>query len=168
MQASQAFTSGFNYDNIERVYHGDYAGYIYNHDTGNSFNPAGVETAVDAEYETPDMDFGDLGTLKTLKYVKISVTPEGNVQPYLRIRYDYEDTNIPQPDAYLLSTIPKPAIFGSGLFGTSIFGAGGTPMVRQAIQGSGTTSKFKLYSNDTNGPYTINGLYIDYQPSGRR
>ncbi len=168
MQASQAFTSGFNYDNIERVYHGDYAGYVYNHDTGDSFNPAGVETAVDAEYETPDSDFGDLGTLKTLKYIKISVTPEGSVQPYLRVRYDYEDTSVPQPDAYLLDTIPSPAIFGEGLLGTSIFGAGDSPMVRQAIQGSGNTAKFRLYSNDTKGPYTINGLYIDYQPSGRR
>jgi hypothetical protein len=168
MQASQAFTSGFNYDNVERIYHGDYAGYVYNHDTGDSFNPAGVETAVDAVYETPDMDFGDLGTLKTLKYIKISASPEGSVQPYLRVRYDYEDSTIPQPDAILLSTIPKPAIFGSGLMGTSVFGAGDSPMVRQALQGSGTTAKFKFYSNDTKGPYTINGLYIDYQPSGRR
>jgi hypothetical protein len=168
MQASQAFTSGFNYDNIERTYHGDFAGYVYNHDTGDSFNPAGTETAVDAIYATPDMDFGDLGTLKTLKYVKISVTPEGSVQPYLKVRYDYDDTTIPQPAAILLATIPKPAIFGSGLMGTSVFGAGDSPMVRQSLQGSGTTAKFKLYSNDTKGPYTINGLYIDYQPSGRR
>ena len=168
IQASQGFTSGFDKDNVEKTYHGDYAGYVYNHDTGNSFNPAGVETSVDAEYECPDIDFGDLGTLKTLKYIKISVSPEGTVQPSLRVRYDYEDTNIPQPGDYTLSSIPSPAIFGKGLFNSAIFGAGDSPMVRQAIQGSGNTAKFRIYSDDTNGPYRINGLYIDYEPSGRR
>ena len=168
IQASQGFTSGFDKDNIEKIYHGDYAGYVYNHDTGNSFNPAGVETSVDAEYECPDLDFGDLGSLKTLKYIKISVSPEGTVQPSLRVRYDYEDTNIPQPGDYTLSTIPSPAIFGKGLFNSAVFGAGDSPMVRQAIQGSGNTAKFRIFSDDTKGPYRINGLYINYEPSGRR
>ena len=86
----------------------------------------------------------------------------------MRVRYDYEDTNIPQPGDYTLSSIPSPAIFGKGLFNSAIFGAGDSPMVRQAIQGSGNTAKFRIYSDDTNGPYRINGLYIDYEPSGRR
>ena len=167
IQASQAFTSGFNKDNIEKIYHGDYAGYVYNHDTGNQFNPAGTATNIDAEYESPDIDFGDLGTLKTLNYVKISVSPEGTVQPSLRVRYDYEDTNIPQPGNYTLSSIPSPAIFGSGIFNTSILGAAATPMTRQTIEGSGNTAKFRIFSDDQNGPYRINGLYIDYEPSGR-
>ena len=168
IQASQGFTSGYDKDNVEKIYHGDYTGYVYNHDTGDEFNPAGTATNIDAEYESPDIDFGDLGTLKTLKYVKISVSPEGTVQPSLRVRYDYEDTNIPQPGDYTLSSIPSPAIFGKGVFNTAIFGAGDSPMVRQAIQGSGNTAKFRIYSDDTNGPYRINGLYIDYEPSGRR
>ena len=168
IQASQGFTSGFDKDNVEKIYHGDYTGYVYNHDTGDQFNPAGTATNIDAEYESPDIDFGDLGTLKTLKYVKISVSPEGTVQPSLRVRYDYEDTNIPQPGDYTLTSIPSPAIFGSGIFNTSVFGAAATPMTRQAVQGSGNTAKFRIYSDDQNGPYRINGLYIDYEPSGRR
>ena len=168
IQASQGFTSGFDKDNVEKIYHGDYTGYVYNHDTGDQFNPAGTATNIDAEYESPDIDFGDLGTLKTLKYIKISISPEGTVQPSLRVRYDYEDTNIPQPGDYTLTSIPSPAIFGSGIFNTSILGAAATPMTRQAIQGSGNTAKFRIYSDDQNGSYRINGLYIDYEPSGRR
>ena len=110
----------------------------------------------------------NISTLKTLKYVKISISPEGTVQPTLRVRYDYEDTNIPQPGDYTLTSIPSPAIFGSGIFNTSIFGAAATPMTRQAVQGSGNTAKFRISSDDTKGPYTINGLYINYEPSGRR
>ena len=168
IQASQGFTSGYDKDNVEKIYHGDYTGYVYNHDTGDQFNPAGTATNIDAEYESPDIDFGDLGTLKTLKYVKISISPEGTVQPTLRVRYDYEDTNIPQPGDYTLTSIPSPAIFGSGIFNTSIFGAAATPMTRQAVQGSGNTAKFRIFSDDQNGSYRINGLYINYEPSGRR
>ena len=168
IQASQGFTSGYDKDNVEKIYHGDYTGYVYNHDTGDQFNPAGTATNIDAEYESPDIDFGDLGTLKTLKYVKISISPEGTVQPTLRVRYDYEDTNIPQPGDYTLTSIPSPAIFGSGIFNTSVFGAAATPMTRQAVQGSGNTAKFRIFSDDQNGSYRINGLYINYEPSGRR
>ena len=47
---------------LEKYYHGDFAGQVFLHDTGNSFNGANVV----AEYQTPDIDYGDLGTLKTL------------------------------------------------------------------------------------------------------
>ena len=168
IQASQAFTSGFDKDNVEKIYHGDYSGYIYNHDVGDQFNPAGTATNIDAEYITPNMDFGDLGTLKTLRYVKLSIKPEGTVQPSLRVRYDYDDQNLPQPSDYTLTSIPSPAIFGSGIFNVGTFGASENPMVRTAIQGSGTTTSFKLFSDDQKGPYTVSGLYINYEPSGRR
>ena len=167
IQASGGITSGFNSVGVEEFYHGDYAGYVYNHDTGDEFNPAGTATNIDAEYETPSLDFGDLGTLKTLKYVKLSVRPEGAVQPSLKVSYDYDDSNIPQPDNYTLDTIPASAIFGSGIFNSVTFGAASVPMVRQTIEGSGNTAYLRLFSNDQNGPYTINGIYIDYEPSGR-
>ena len=167
IQASAGIASGFTNTGVEKFYHGDYAGYIYNHDTGNDFNPAGTATNISAEYETPSMDFGDLGTLKTLKYVKLSVKPEGSVQPTLRVRYDYEDDATPQPSDYTLSNIPPAAIFGSGVFNSVTFGAAENPMVKQTVEGSGNTSSFRLFSDDQNGPYTINGIYIDYVPSGR-
>ena len=161
-------TSGFNSDGIEKELHGDLAGYIYNHDTGNSFISAESPFDIDAQYTTPNFDFGDIGTRKTLHYAKISITPEGEVQPTLRVRYDYEDTEIPQPADYILDTVPLPAIFGTSVFGTAIFGASNDPMLRQAIQGSGSVCNFRIRSSDQNAPYAINGLYINYVPSGRR
>ena len=167
IQGSGGFTSGFDSTGTEKLYHGDYAGYIYNHDTGDEFNPAGTASNIDAEYETPSIDFGDLGVLKTLKYVKLSVKPEGSVQPSLKVVYDYDDSTIPQPAAYTLSSIPTPAIFGTGAFNAVTFGAAPNPMTRQTVEGSGNTAFLRLFSNDQNGPYTVNGIYIDYEPSGR-
>ena len=167
IQASAGLTSGFTNTGVEKFYHGDYARYVYNHDTGNDFNPAGTATNIDAEYQTPSMDFGDLGTSKTLKYIKLSVKPEGAVQPSLGIGYDFDDNFIAQPADYVLDSIPPAAIFGSGVFNSATFGAAENPMIRKTVEGSGRTAYFKVHSNDRNGPYTINGIYIDYVPSGR-
>ena len=103
-----------------------------------------------------------------MHYAKISVSPEGEVSPTLRVRYDYEDPNIPQPADYPLATIPLPATFGTSLFGTGVFGASNDPMVRQAIEGSGHAVSFRVSSLDQNPSYSINGIYINYVPSGRR
>ena len=164
-----AVTSGFNYAGKEKTYHGDREGYVYNHDTGNSFNPAGTETSVAAEYQSPDFDCGDFGTLKTLDHIKVSLFPEGSVEPTLRVRFDYDSTDRLQPtDVGIISATPS--IFGdtATVFGTSTFGAPEQPLVRAALTGSGHSNFFKVFSSDTNAPYTINGLYINYRPSGRQ
>ena len=171
IDASSAATSGFDSDGVEKYYHGNYAGAVFNHDTGdNLLDTSGTDTNIVAEYQTPDLDYGDLGTLKTLKYVKVSATPEGTVSTKLRIRYNYDDPDTPQPSDYTLS-IDKPSLFGTAAFGSTAahtFGAASDPITRQVVEGSGHSNYFRIFSDDQNSPYTINGLYIDYAPSGRQ
>ena len=169
IDASAAAASGFNSSGVEKHYHGDYNGYIYNHDTGNSFNPAETETNIKAEYQTPDLDYGDLGTLKTLKYVKVSATPEGEISSTLRIRYNFDNPDSPHPADYSVS-VDKPSLFGNATFttGSYVFGAASDPITRQVVEGSGHSNYFRVFSDDTKDPYTINGIYIDYVPSGRQ
>ena len=159
-----AIGSGFDTNGIEKYYHGDTDGYVYLHNSGDNFDGA----AIDARYQTPDYDYGDFGTLKTLHYVKLSIGPENEVQPSVRVRFDYDSNETPQPEDYILDSVPAPSIFGTALLGTAKFGASEQPLVRLALQGSGYSNSFRILTNDTNAPYTINGLYIDYIPSGRR
>ena len=161
-----AVTSGFNASDIEKAFHGDRDGYVYNHDTGNSFNPAGTETNIHAKYQSPDFDYGDFGTLKTLDHVKVSLKPEGVADPTLRVRFDFDSTDKIQPVDVSLE-VDEPALFGTAVFGTATFGAPEVPLIRQHVQGSGHSNFFKIFSEDTNAPYTINGLYVNYRPSGR-
>ena len=170
IDASAAAVSGFNSSGVEKYYHGDYNGKVYNHDTGDSFlDSGGSATNIIAKYQTPDIDYGDLGTLKTLKYVKVSITPEGEVDTSLRIRYNFDDLDSPQPTDYSLS-IPKPSLFGTAVFGSTAghkFGAATDPITRQSVEGSGKSNYFRIFSDNQNSPYTVNGIYIDYVPSGR-
>ena len=170
IDASAAAVSGFNSSGVEKYYHGDYIGKVYNHDTGDNFlDSGGAETNIVAKYQTPDLDYGDLGTLKTLKYVKVSITPEGTVDTSLRIRYNFDDLDSPQPTDYSLS-VPKPSLFATATFGTAggyKFGAATDPITRQSVEGSGKSNYFRIFSDNQNSPYTVNGIYIDYVPSGR-
>lgn len=165
---STCIASGFDEVGIERTYHGDSNGYVYTHDVGNSFNPAGIEEEIDAAYQTPSLDFGDAGTRKTMRYIRLSVSPEGEIRPTLRVRYDYEDPKVAQPLDYVFDEIPLPSVLGTGIFASSVFGAPSDPLVRKPIQGSGNTVSFIIRSNDTKSPYKVNGMYVDYSPSGRR
>ena len=162
------FVSGLDKDGIEQVYHGDKDGYIYNHLSGNSFYTGGAAKDIDAVYQTPDFDFGDVGTRKTLKYARVSFSPEGAVEPSFRVRYDYEDPDIPQPEPFAVSTIALPAILGTSAFNAVTFGATSDPMERITLEGSGNTCSFRITSEDQKSAYAVNGLYIDYMPSGRR
>jgi hypothetical protein len=157
--------AGFDENGVEKYYHGDTDGYVLIHDTGNDFNGSTIL----ARYSTPDYDYGDLGTLKTLHYVRVSCSAEGIVTPALQVKYDFGSTSIPQPPAnFEFGTVNPPSIFGDAVFGTNVFGGAAAPMIRIPVQGSGTSSNFTVLTEDSKAPYTINGLYIDFIPSGRR
>ena len=171
IDASAAATSGFNSNGVEQYFHGDYAGKIYNHDTGDSLlDEAGNDVNILSKYQTPELDYGDIGTVKTLKYVKVSITPEGTVDTKLKVKYDFDRLDAPQPSDYTLQ-VDSPSLFGTATFGTAggyTFGGQTDPLVRQTVEGSGTSNYFRIFSNNQNSPYTINGIYVDYIPSGRQ
>ena len=161
----------------EQVFHGDRLGQVYSHDLGNKFIHAGTDANIKAEYQSPSLDFGDMGTRKTIQYVKISATPDDDnitvaAEPKLSVVFDFEDTNIQQPPTYTLPSIYPVAEFGVSRFSndsfTSYFGASDNPLIRQPVQGSCYSSSYKISSEDQLSPYTINGLYINYVPAGRR
>ena len=157
--------SGFDQNGVEQYYHGDTDGYVHVHDSGNDFDGSTIL----ARYATPDYDYGDLGTLKTLHYLKVSASAEGVVEPNVQVRFDYGSTDIPQPpELFDLGIIDPPSLFGEAIFNTNVFGGAESPLVRVALQGSGHSNNFTIISEDTKAPYTINGLYINFVPSGRR
>lgn len=165
---SHGFASDLDANGIEKLYHGDKDGYIYTHDSGTSFYDSGTAGNISAVYQTSFFDFGDVGTRKAMKYVRISFTPEGECTPTLKLSFDYEDTFVPQPEPFEIGTIDLPALFNLSTFNNVKFGASNAPMERITVEGSGNTCSFKLTSNDQLASYGVNGIYVDYMPAGRR
>ena len=160
-----AIGSGFDSSGIEQYYHGDTNGNVYLHDSGADFNG----TSILARYTTPNYDYGDLGTLKTLHYLRVSMATEGIVEPDVQIRFDFNSSDVPQPnDLFDLGVINPPSLFGEAVFNTNKFAGQNNPMIRVPLQGSGTSNNFTVISNDAKPSYTVNGLYVDFIPSGRR
>jgi hypothetical protein len=158
-------TSDLNSSGTEFIYHADESGYVYKHDTGNSFDGSNVQ----AEFQTPDMDYGDNGLRKSLYKIKANIEPEGIQNDLnLRIRYDFESSEVPQPGNFLVGNLSSASLFGSAIFGSGIFGASTLPSKSILVTGSGFSNNFKFFSNDTNAPYSVNGMFVSFIAGGRR
>ena len=158
-------TSDVNNDGTEVLHHTDETGYVYKHDTGNSFDGANVV----AEFQTPDMDYGDNGLRKSLYKVKTNIEPEGTQNDLLlRIRYDFESGEVPQPGNFSVGNLSSASLFGTAIFGTATFGATTLPSKSVLVTGSGFSNNFKFFSDDTNAPYSVNGMFVSFIAGGRR
>ena len=159
--------SDLNINNKEVQFGSNESGYVYQLDTGNNFDGSNIN----AQFQTPDMDYGDNGLRKSLYAVKANIEPEGtNNNLKLRIRYDFESTEVPQPGDFTVGNLSSAAIFGAStsIFGTSIFGAVTLPSKKVIVTGSGFSNNFKFFSNDTDASYSVNGMFVSFIAGGRR
>ena len=147
-------SSELNPQNEEVKFGANETGYIYEIDKGNNFDGANIN----AKFQTPDMDYGDNGLRKSLYTVKANIKPEGT-QPDLkmRIRYDFESTDVPQPGSVAVGTLAATSLYGTAVFGTATYGAVTLPSKRMLVTGSGFSNNFRFFSNDTNAAYAVNG-----------
>ena len=158
-------SSELNPQNQEVKFGANETGYIYEIDKGNNFDGANIN----AKFQTPDMDYGDNGLRKSLYTVKANIKPEGT-QPDLkmRIRYDFESTDVPQPGSVAVGTLAATSLYGNAVFGTATYGAVTLPSKRMLVTGSGFSNNFRFFSNDTNAAYAVNGLFVSFIAGGRR
>lgn len=158
-------SSELNPQNEEVKFGANENGYVYEIDKGNDFDT----TNINAKFQTPDMDYGDNGLRKSLYGVKANIKPEGT-QPDLqmRIRYDFESTDVPQPGAVSVGSLNSTSLYGSAVFGTGTYGAVTLPSKRMIVTGSGFSNNFRFFSDDTNAAYAVNGLFVSFIAGGRR
>jgi len=158
-------TSDLNTSNEEVKFSADESGYVYLHDSGNSFNGENISGI----FQTPDMDYGDNGLRKSLYAVKANIKPEGTQDDLkLRIRYDFASSDVPQPGVFNVGTLAATSLYGSAVYGSGIYGAVTLPSKRMVVIGSGFSNSFRFYSNDTNAAYAVNGLFVSFIAGGRR
>jgi len=145
-------------------YHGDDDGYIYIHDSGDTFNGTNIPYV----YSTPDIDYGDEGMRKTLHYMLLSIKPEGATDIKLKVSYDFNSPKILQPPLQDVGAISYPTYYNVGQYGTARYGGSLSPTTRINLRGSGTSSSFRFTGADANPPFILTGYYITFAIMDRR
>ena len=84
-----------------------------------------------------------------------------------QLRYNYDDTNTPQPSSYSFSSAQVAAFYGSGSYGTSAYGSSGFPLERISVEGSGFVVAFKLNDESTRQALSLRGFELEYVNRGR-
>ena len=154
--------------NSETTISGGYDGYIYKQDDGNVWTRSGGTESIDSTFRSPDLTMGDPGIRKNMQRINLNWKPEGEVSANMYVKYNYDDGETPQPDVITLETSGSGAIFGSGQFGTAVYGLGDLPITRKTVEGSGFAVALKITDTSTNNPWTIKGFQMEFTPGGRR
>ena len=147
----------------ETVVHGGFDGFVYKQESGNDF----AGTNIKAVYRSPDLTMGDAGIRKNMQRINLNFDTEGTVDASLFVKFDFEDASVPQPAAYSLSTQSTAAVYGTGTYGTSVYGATGIPIVRQSVEGSGFTVVIRVEDESGNPPITLKGFELEFTPGAR-
>jgi len=144
---------------------------VYKQESGGSFTRAGSTFTITGFYRSPDMSLGDPGIRKNMQRAlvnyKVNEQMDTTNQTFT-LRYNYDDTNTPQPSSYSFSSAQVAAFYGSGLYGTSAYGSSGFPLERVSVEGSGFVVAFKLEDESTKQALSLRGFELEYINGGRR
>ena len=154
--------------NTETIVSGGYDGFVYQQESGNQYTRSGTTAAIPGRYRSPDLTMGDPGIRKNMQRVIVNYTNEGLVDANLQVRYDFDASTTPQPAAVSITTGNVPALYGTGVYNTSVYGQSGIPLVRQHVVGSGFTVALKVTDDSTNPPISLKGFELEFVPGGRR
>ena len=140
----------------ERVYFGDYSGFVYRADTGINDNPSGIATAIDSYWYSKWMNFDDLVDKKGIPSVYIYYQISSSTLTFA-YSYDFEST-----DTYTqtFSMATSSAVYGTAIFDLDTYAATGGAIKRRDLTGRGTVIRFKFANATIDEYFRIDGLGI--------
>ena len=147
------------FNKSEVILHGGLDGYVYLHDSGNSFNGDNI----DATYEVPELDYGDIGTKKTLHWIDTFFVVEGaNTSINMYVSYDFGSSSTMQPNTYKISDLLALAVYDDALFDSAEFSSTARAVSRVRVEGSGYSHSIKITSFSSESAFSISNMYIRF------
>lgn len=141
-------------DGEERVYFGDYSGYVYRADIGTEDNPATVETAIDAYYYTKWFNFDDLVELKGVPHI-VLYFQIANTTLTMAYSYDFE---VADQYSQSFSLATSSSVYGTAIYGTDTYAGSGGNVLRRDLTGRGRVIRFKFASSVLDETMQIDGF----------
>jgi len=162
----RAHVADSNYNqNVEVVLFANDDGYLYQMESGNSFDGSNIRTT----FATPHLPVSDPRRRKTFYKLFLYTDPQGSVGFDVSLKLDFDSQGTIQPSPISIqNTQGTVGFFGTGTFGTTRFGTKLLKLFQTQVVGSGFTVSFQFSSNDTNPPYSIDALTVEYGINDRR
>ena len=155
-----------NYNqNVEVVLFSNNDGYLYQMESGNTFDGANIKTT----FATPHIPISDPRKRKTFYKLFLYTDPQGSVSFDVSLKLDFDSQGTIQPEPLsILNTQGVVGFFGSGIFGSTQFGTKLRKLFEAQVVGSGFTVSFQFESDNDNPPYSIDALTVEYGLNDRR
>ena len=162
----RAYVADSDYNqNVEVVLFANNDGYLYQMESGNSFDGINIQTT----FATPHLPISDPRRRKTFYKLFLYTDPQGSVAFDVSLKLDFDSQGtINPPPISILNTQGTVGFFGSGTFGVTRFGTKLLKLFQTQVVGSGFTVSFQFESNDQNPPYSIDALTVEYGLNDRR
>lgn len=150
----------------ETFLHGGFSnGILYKQEQGSTFD---TET-INAVFQSPHFDFGDVGIRKTGMRIITTVGHEGTSAILLYVLYDYDSSDTPQPNSYNIGAPAGSATYGTAVYGTNTYSTELEGWSRQSVEGGGFVIGFR-FENKINAaePFSIKSYQLEVDLGGRR
>lgn len=167
LAAVRASCAGHSYDNETEltVFANADDGYVYEMESGNSFDGANIPY----RWYSPYMTFSNGQIRKVLHKVDLYTELTGTLDATLAVRFDQSGSNVLQPETIQLGATTSASVYGpSSLYGTATYATTFYPVLKENLVGSGFTAQFRIYGADTKEPHRFDTLDITYAAKGRR
>lgn len=146
-------------------------GYVYQMESGSSFDGANIPAA----FSTPYMPINDPRIRKAFYKAHLYVDPEGPVTAALNLKLDFDDADVIQPETIVLSNIGGPTGFGPGFYGsqaatygTTIYADKLQNVFETQVVGSGFAVSLQFISENQDSPFSLDAVTLEYSTHDRR
>lgn len=138
----------------ERVYFGDYSGFVYRMDNGSDDYPLNVQTAINAYYYTNWKHYDDIVDQKGIPNIVVYYQTN-NAVITLVYSYDFESA-----DTYTqtFSTATSTSVYGTAVYGTGTYAGIGGGQQRRDLDGRGRVIRFGFKNSTLTETFQIDGL----------
>lgn len=138
----------------ERIYFGDYSGFVYQMDTGTDDYPLNVQAAINAYYYTNWKHYNDIVDQKGIPNIVLYYQTNNAVMT-LVYSYDFESA-----DTYTqtFSTATSTSVYGTAVYGVGTYAGIGGSQQRRDLDGRGRVIRLGFKNANLSETFQIDGL----------
>ena len=166
LRGIRSYVADSNYnESVEVILFANDDGYLYQMESGNSFDGANIQTT----YATPHLPINDPRVRKTFYKLFLYTDPQGSVSFDVSLKLDFDTEGTIQPAPITVqNTTGTVGFYGSGTYGTTLYGTKLKTLFETQVIGSGFAVSFQFNSDSDDPPFSLDALTIEYATNSRR